>query len=401
MEEMTADGRAFDVRDLTLVRAIADRGSITAAANALGMSQPAVSQQLHRLEHRVGLPLVERVGRGVRLTEAGRIMSRHAPAVTTALDAATEELDDLRGLRTGRVRLMGFPSASPTLLPLVLAHLRENQPGVSVTYVEAEPPEAVAAVREGTADVALTFSYPGDSADPHRSTAQGLSVRTVGRDDLVLVLPAGHRALKAGAGSSGDSAISGPGTAAGGTASASEGAAPDARLRADTRAQADARTHTPDRDRDQSQEQHQDQDQHQDIGTRTVAVGNLSDESWIAGCPRCRGHLLELCARAGFTPRIAFETDNVVAVEALVAQGIGVATLPRLAIASYPLLSGIVTAPLPVVEARTLHLVTAHGSERMPSVRSVFSALKHAIAALEQHGDRNVGIHPNIPEEHS
>ena len=253
MEETTADGRAFDVRDLTLVRAIADRGSITAAAHALGMSQPAVSQQLHRLEHRVGLPLVERVGRGVRLTEAGRIMSRHAPAVTTALDAATEELDDLRGLRTGRVRLMGFPSASPTLLPLVLAHLREHQPGVSVTYVEAEPPEAVAAVREGTADVALTFSYPGDSADPHRSTAQGLSVRTVGRDDLVLVLPAGHRALKAGAGSSGDSAIEAPSTAAGGSDSLGDRAGAHARARTDRRARAQTDAHTKSQAEAQSQ----------------------------------------------------------------------------------------------------------------------------------------------------
>ena len=73
----------------------------------------------------------------------------------------------------------------------------------------------------------------------------------------------------------------------------------------------------------------------------------LSGEKWIAGCPRCRGHLLELCARAGFEPHIAFETDNFVAVEGLVAQGIGVATLPRMAVASFPQLPGVVTLPLP------------------------------------------------------
>lgn len=351
MGEVSAGQRSFDVHDLDVIRAIADNRSITAAAEALGMSQPAVSQQLHRLERRVGLPLVERVGRGVRLTEAGRIMSRHAPAVTTALDAAAEELDDLRGLRTGRVRLMGFPSASPTILPLVLAHLHEHQPGVTVTYVEAEPPEAVAAVREGTADVALTFSYPGDSADPHRSTAQGLSVRAVGRDHLVLVLPEGHRALgrktwRAGSSPSGPAAGAGAGARTG--VSAQEG----------PHATADP----------------------------AVDVSQLSEENWIAGCPRCRGHLMELCARAGFTPRIAFETDNVVAVEALVAQGIGVATLPRLAISSFPLLSGVVTAPLPAGEARTLHLVTAHGSEEVPSVRSVLSAIRLTLAEA---GTRN------------
>ncbi len=79
---------SLDANALRVVKAIADTGSITAAARALGYSQPAVSQQLRRLERRAGMPIVERVGRGVRLTEAGSILARHAAAVTTALDAA-------------------------------------------------------------------------------------------------------------------------------------------------------------------------------------------------------------------------------------------------------------------------------------------------------------------------
>src|SRR6478609_8137559 len=125
------DERDFDVQSMRVVKAIADEGSITGAAAALGYSQPAVSQQLKRLEERLGVALVERVGRSVRLTEAGRILARNAPAVTTALDAAAGELAELRGLRAGRVRLVGFPSASPTVIPRLLADLALHHSGIS------------------------------------------------------------------------------------------------------------------------------------------------------------------------------------------------------------------------------------------------------------------------------
>ena len=291
------------------MKAIADEGSITAAAASLGYSQPAVSQQLRKLEQRLGVPVIERVGRGVRLTEAGRVLARHAPAVTTALDAAAGELAELRGLRAGRVRLVAFPSASPTVVPRLLAEVAARHPGLSITYVEAEPPEAVEAVRENRADIALTFSYPGDRDDPHGSSASGLAVRAVGADDLLVVLPVGHRVAEG----------------------------------------------------------------------EHVEVADLARENWIAGCPRCRGHLLQLCGRAGFEPRIGFETDNFVAVEGLVAQGIGVATLPRMAVESFPLLPGIVTRPLPAAEARTLHVVTAHGADRVPSMRIALAALERVL----------------------
>lgn len=305
------DDPDFDVHALRVVKAISDEGSLTAAAASLGYSQPALSQQMKRLERRLGVPVIERVGRRVRLTEAGRVLARHAPAVTTALDAAAGELAELRGLRAGRVRLVGFPSASSTVVPRLLTDLARHHPGITITYVEAEPPEAVEAVREDRADIALTFSYPGDRDDPHGSSARGLAVHSVGADELLLVLPADHPAARA--------------------------------------------------DR--------------------VAITELMEENWIAGCPRCRGHLLELCGRAGFAPRIGFETDNVVAVEGLVAQGIGVATLPRMAVDSFPLLRGVVTRTLPAGEARSLHVVTAHGADRVPAVRIASTALSRVLAA--------------------
>ena len=168
---MTDASVELDVLSLKIVRAIADTGSITGAAAALGYSQPAISQHLRRLEARLEVAVVERVGRGVRLTEAGRVLARHAPAVTLAVDAAAEELAQLRGLRTGVVRLVAFPSASPVLVPRLIAALAAAHPGLSLTYLEAEPPEAVEAIRDDRADIALTFSYPGDRDDPHRSSA--------------------------------------------------------------------------------------------------------------------------------------------------------------------------------------------------------------------------------------
>jgi DNA-binding transcriptional LysR family regulator len=305
---MTSDsGGVADLgaHDLRLMRAVADGGSITAAAVILGYSQPAVSQHIKRLESRVGLPLVERIGRRARLTDAGRLLAQHAPAVVTALEAVQEDLALLRGGGAGRVRLAGFPSASAAVMPRLLAQLGRTHPGLQVLYVEAEPPEAVAAVRDGRADLALTFSFPGDRDDPHGESARGLSLRVIGQEDLLLVLPDAHPAA----------------------------------------------SHA------------------------SVDLAGLAGESWIGGCPRCRGHLLELCGRAGFAPRIAFETDNFVAVEGLVAQGIGVATLPRMALEATPRRAGVAIRPLPRGERRTLHLVSARGAERVPSVRAVAEAL--------------------------
>lgn len=302
----------FDVHTLRVVRAIADAGSLTAAAEQLGYSQPALSQQMRRLEQRLGVPVVERVGRRLRLTEAGRILAKHAPAVTTALDAAAGELAELRGLRAATVRVAGFPSASPTVIPRLIARLAATAPGITLTYVEAEPPEAVEAVREDHCDIALTFSYPGDRDDPHGASARGLSVAEVGSDELLLVLPVGHKRA----------------------------------------------------------------------GDERPSLSAFADENWIAGCPRCRGHLLEVCERAGFTPRIGFETDNIAAVESLVAHGTGVATLPRLAVASFPALPGILTRPLSDSHTRTLHVVTAHGAQRVPAVAAVLVAMRAVVAAV-------------------
>ena len=320
MSEASIEGLAdaLDLQTVRVVRQVAEHGSLTAAAEALGYSQPAVSQQLRRFEERTGIALVERVGRGIRLTQSGRVLARHANAVATALEAAAGELGEIRGLRAGRVRLVAFPSASATIVPRLIAALAAAHPGVAVTYVEAEPPEAVAAVRADSADLAITFSYPGDRDDPHKASARGLDVRAYGQEPIRLVLPTGHPA-----------------------------AASD-----------------------------------------VVDLAALGEDPWIAGCPRCRGHLLELAGAAGFTPRIAFETDNFVAVEGMVAQGLGVALLPALALASSPRHPGIITRPTARADVRSLHLVTARGGERVPAVAAAIAALESLAASGTPGGER-------------
>jgi DNA-binding transcriptional LysR family regulator len=103
----------------------------------------------------------------------------------------------------------------------------------------------------------------------------------------------------------------------------------------------------------------------------------LSDETWIAGCPRCRGHLLSLCDKAGFAPDVAFETEDYVAVLGLVAEGLGVALIPDLILrsASHP---DVVTLPVNPASRRAVHVVTTADLERVPAVRATVEALLEA-----------------------
>ncbi|PZE79436.1 LysR family transcriptional regulator [Curtobacterium sp. MCBD17_032] len=309
----------IDPQLLRVLRAVADSGSITRAAAALGSSQPAVSQLLTRAEQRLGHALVLRGGRGATLTHAGQVLADHALHVQAALTAAREDLDAVGGLIRGRVRLGGFPSASSALVPAVLARMATTAPGVRTSYVEVEPPEALDLVRGGEVDVALTFTYVGDEVgavpDP------GLVTRAIGRDPLALVTPVGGSQL--GGAESDNAADSG-----------------------------------------------------------VVDLASHRDARWIGGCPRCRGHLLASCATAGFTPDIVLETDNAAAVVGLVAAGLGVALLPRLALATTVVPAGVAVAPVDDDLARRVEVVVARGADRVPSVRAALDAVRSAAHLL-------------------
>ncbi|MER7985278.1 LysR family transcriptional regulator [Streptomyces noursei] len=148
---------------LRVLREVAERGTITAAAEALGYTQSAVSRQVAALEQAAGARLFDRHPNGVRLTTAGRALLRHAVVALEALDAADREL---RGVAAedGRVRLGFFPSAGAVLVAPALATLRREHPHIRVSTREGATPSLVRALRTGTLDVALLSSRP-----PHRS----------------------------------------------------------------------------------------------------------------------------------------------------------------------------------------------------------------------------------------
>jgi len=179
----------LDVRRLRVLREVARQGTLSGAARELDYTQPAISHHIARLEDEVGTALVVRAGRGVRLTEAGERLAAHADDVIARLAAAEDDMAALAGLRSGRVRLGAFPSATATIVPPAVAAVRAAHPGVSVSFVELEPPEAIALLRAGELDLAVAFAYP-ETAD---ADGAGLERVRLLDDPLVAVLPAGHR----------------------------------------------------------------------------------------------------------------------------------------------------------------------------------------------------------------
>jgi DNA-binding transcriptional LysR family regulator len=302
----------LDVTRLRVLVAVARYGSVTAAARALNYAQPSVSHHLARLESETGIKLIQRAGRGIRLTDAGRLLAERAAEVIGRLDAAENELAAYTGLRAGRLRLAAFPSALGTIVPAAAAMLRGRQPSIDLRLTEAEPPEALRMLRAGYVDVALVFRYFPD--DP-------------GLDDSGRDRPAAEGGdAAAGAALHGGGAVFG----GGGFADDQDGAIDITeglreRLILDEPIHLVTSAH----------------------GTEQAPpdLARYARHRWIAGCDRCRANLIRQCAQAGFVPKIAFTTDDYVAVQALVAADLGVSTLPALALraARHP---GVKTAAL-------------------------------------------------------
>jgi DNA-binding transcriptional LysR family regulator len=277
----------LDVTRLRVLVAVERYGSVTAAARALNYAQPSVSHHLARLEAETGIKLIQRAGRGIRLTDAGRLLAERAAEVIGRLDAAEHELAAYTGLRAGRLRLAAFGSALGTIVPAAAAMLRGQQPGVDLRLTEAEPPEALRMLRAGYVDIAVIFRYAPDgsvtaeSLDPGAvdDEGDGIDLTEGVRERLILDEPV-HLVI------------------------AAHGAGP------------------PEPD-----------------------LSRYARQRWIAGCDRCRASLVRQCAAAGFVPKIAFTTDDYVAVQALVAADLGVSTLPALCLRAvrHP---GVTTVPL-------------------------------------------------------
>ncbi|SDR97039.1 DNA-binding transcriptional regulator, LysR family [Nocardioides scoriae] len=296
----------LDLRRLEALLAVARTGSVSRAAEELHYGQPTVSHHLRRLEAETGAVLLQRVGRGVRLTAEGRRLADRAEEVLGLLQRAETELADATTLRHGRVRLAAFPSATATLVPRLLAVLAEEAPGLVLELTEAEPPEGIALLRSGEVDLALAFSYPDVAEDPQ------LTVTELVEDPLFLVTDARR---------------------------APAGPLPDLAAYAGAR--------------------------------------------WVTGCERCRQELLVLCSAAGFEPEVVFATDDYVAVQAMVAAGLGVSLLPGLALEAHRHPDVVVTG---VPGAWRRIRVLGHGQPPLPP------AVARVVTALVDVGASGAGV---------
>src|ERR1700735_2951366 len=156
----------LDVTRLRVLVAVARTGSVTAAAQALNYAQPSISHHIARLEAETGARLLQRAGRGVRLTDAGRLLAERAEEILGRMEAAESELAAHVGLREGRVRLAAFPSALGTIVPAAAARLQTLHPGIDLMLTEAEPPEALRMLRAGYVDVAVIFRHEETASTP-------------------------------------------------------------------------------------------------------------------------------------------------------------------------------------------------------------------------------------------
>ncbi len=185
----------LDVRRMRVLREVACRGSFSAAADELFMSQSAVSQQVATLEREVGMPLLSRSSDGPKLTEAGDALLAHADAVIARLEEAERELGAIAGLESGRLRLASFPSASATLVTRALSVFRGQHPGVQLQFSEHEPETSLPLLRRGEIDLAVIFDYPAIPAVEDRDIDR-VAVLT---ESMHVALPKTHPLAEAAA----------------------------------------------------------------------------------------------------------------------------------------------------------------------------------------------------------
>ena len=181
--------RTLDVRRMRVLREVAERGTIAAAARALAFTPSAVSQQLAALEREAGVALLDRHGGRVRLTEAGRRLVARTESILAELEAATAELSAAAADVTGDVHVAAFPSAERSLLAPAVAALGRKHPDVRVRTTELEPEASLPALRLGDVDLAVSHE---DVSRPVPPDARLERVDLL-EDPLRVVLPPGHR----------------------------------------------------------------------------------------------------------------------------------------------------------------------------------------------------------------
>ncbi|GGS90275.1 MULTISPECIES: LysR family transcriptional regulator [Streptomyces] len=177
----------WDIKKLRILRALAEQGTVTATAEALHLTPSAVSQQLTNLARQLGVPLLEARGRRVRLTDAARLVLRHADAVFAQLERADADLAGYLAGDTGEVRIGAFSTAVPALVVPAVAILRETRPGLEVRVRETEAAESYELLSAGAVDLALSLAAHAPTARDTRFSRMVLL-----EDPLDVALPRDH-----------------------------------------------------------------------------------------------------------------------------------------------------------------------------------------------------------------
>ncbi|MFJ8081178.1 LysR family transcriptional regulator [Streptomyces sp. NPDC096205] len=177
----------WDIRKLHILRTLREEGTVTATAEALRMTPSAVSQQLTNLSRQLGVPLLEAHGRRVRLTDAARLVLRHAEAVFEQLERADAALAAYTQGEAGEVRVGAFATAVPALVVPAVRALRAAHPGVTVRVRETEAAEAYDLLAAGEVDLALSLAAHAPTTQDPRFDLHPLLA-----DPLDVALPPDH-----------------------------------------------------------------------------------------------------------------------------------------------------------------------------------------------------------------
>ena len=244
----------MELRQLRYLIAVADEQHFTRAAAREHVAQPALSQQIRRLEAELGLTLVQRTTRRVAMTEAGELLVARARRVIAELEAAQAELQSLAGVQAGRLSVGALHTMGPVDLSLLLATFHRRYPGIELTVREQSSEELAEMLRDDEIDLAFL-------SVTERIQSHGLTLHPLVREELVVILPLDHRLA----------------------------------------------------------------------GRPQVQLAELAQDAFISfrEGARLRELLVTAAAGAGFTPRIALESNESRRIRSRVSRGLGVAILPR------------------------------------------------------------------------
>lgn len=174
---------AIELRQLRYLAAIAEEGSFTRAAEKLFVTQSALSQQIHKLEDELGMPLLDRTPRHIRLTAAGELLIHHAQRIFRELDSAQVAIRELQGIQRGSIRLGAVHTVNAYLVPTAIANFFQSYPNIEIQVQELPADAVEAGLRDGDLQLGLAF-VP--------TTLAEIDAEVIYDEDLVLIVGADH-----------------------------------------------------------------------------------------------------------------------------------------------------------------------------------------------------------------